>query len=411
MTSKERILAVINGRPADHIPLTTWSFGFKAPKHLQWNTNGKEVKYWYSKRHEHIHTLPQSWTLEHDFKRVLAWFSMGVDDILDVSVPWDMHPDVTFDDRIIPPGGEGGDSVYPVLSREYQTPEGILEHSIRKTGEETEGWPIQPMYVVTFEDYNVARGVRHLIAEAADIKKAKYLYLPPSTEQKAWFNQRMTEVKHFADQHGVLVQAWTAFGMDAAIWMAGAENAIFMAMTDPDAFKVLMDQIAETDYARTELAVKNPGVDMICQRGWYSSTDFWSPELFDEYIFPHICKLTKLAHDHGKKFAYTMSTGVDILGSRLADAGVDVLYFIDPLMDSITLEKAAKLFGKRMTVFGGISTLSLSENRELIHQKVKEAIKILGPTNRFILHPVDSLFPDTPWEGVEALIEAWKEFR
>ena len=143
----------------------------------------------------------------------------------------------------------------------------------------------------------------------------------------------MEEVKTFADQQGVLVQAWTAFGMDVAIWMAGVENAVSMAMMDPDSFHQLMNQIADTDYARTELAVKHPGVDMVCQRGWYSSTDFWSPELFDEFIYPHLCRLTELAHNHGKKFAYTMSTGVEILGPRLADAGVDVLYFIDPLMD------------------------------------------------------------------------------
>jgi uroporphyrinogen-III decarboxylase len=106
-----------------------------------------------------------------------------------------------------------------------------------------------------------------------------------------------------------------------------------------------------------------------------------------------------------------MSTGVEILGPHLADAGVDVLYFIDPLMDSITLNKAAELFGNRMTVVGGISVISLNEEKEQIREKVKKAIEILGPTNRFILHPVDSLFPDTPWEGVEAMIEAWKEFR
>jgi hypothetical protein len=411
MTSKERILAAISGQPSDHLPLTTWCFGFQPPKHLRWQTVGNETKYWYTKRLEHIHTLPQPWTLEDDFKRVLAWFSLGVDDILDVSVPWDIHHDVTFKDWIIPSGEIGGDSYYPVLARDYQTPDGILQHRIKKTSDEGSGWPIQPSILPAFEDYNVARGVRHLVTQSEDVAKVRYLFLPPDEQQKDWFTQRMKEVKNFADQHGVLVQAWTAFGMDAAIWLAGVENAISLAMTDSDSFELMMNNIAETDYARTEIAVKNSGVDMVCQRGWYSSTDFWSPELFDAYIFPHLCKIAQLAHDHGKKFAYTMSTGVETLGPRLADAGVDVLYFIDPLMDNITLEKAAKLFGNRMTVIGGISCISLNEDKEHIRHRVKNALEILGPTNRFILHPVDSLFPDTSWEGVEAMIDAWKEFR
>ncbi len=369
------------------------------------------VKYWYTKRLEHIHTLPQKWNLEDDFKRVLAWFSLEVDDILDVSVPWAVHPEVSFKEWIIPAGGEGGDSYYPVLARDYNTPEGILQHRVKKTGDEGKGWPIQPSILPAFEDYNVARGVKHLVTQSEDIEKVKYLFLPPDEEQKEWFQKRMEEVSQFAGQHGVFVQAWSAFGMDAAIWLAGVENALTISMTDPDSFHKLINLIAETDYARTELAVKHPGIDMVSQRGWYSSTDFWSPELFDEFIYPHLCRLTKLAHNHGKKFAYVMSTGVEILGPRLADAGVDLLYFIDPLMDSITLEKTAELFGNRMTVAGGISVISLNEEKEQIRKNVKKAIEILGPTNRFILHPVDSLFPDTSWQGVETLIDAWKEFR
>ena len=72
MTSKKRILAAWNGKSVDHVPLTTWSFGLRPPKNLSWENNGRTIKYWYSKRLEHIHTLPQTWDLEYDFKRVLA---------------------------------------------------------------------------------------------------------------------------------------------------------------------------------------------------------------------------------------------------------------------------------------------------------------------------------------------------
>jgi hypothetical protein len=412
MTSKERILCAINGIAGDHIPLTTWSFGFQPPKHLRWKSNGNEVKFWYTKRLEHIHTLPQPWSVEDDFNRVLAWLSLGIDDLLDVSVPWSINSDVIYSDFNIPVGEEGGDEHYQVMVRDYQTPAGGVRHAMKKTGDEEEGWPIQPPSVELFEDYNVPRGVRHLITEPGDVRKAKYLYMPPDSSQKKWFTQRMSEVKKFADKHGVFVQAWTAFGMDAAVWLSGVENATLMSMTDPESFGMLINNIAETDYARTELAAMTPGVDMVCQRGWYSSTDFWSPDLFDMFVFPHLCKLTALAHRYGKKFGYTMSTGVDILGTRLADAGVDVLYFVDPVMDNITNLKARELFGNRMTMVGGISSVNLnSGDFEKITREVREAIEVLGPTNRFILHPVDSIFPDTPWKGIEAMIEAWKQYR
>lgn len=403
---------MLNGKPPDHIPLTTWCFGFQPPDHLGWTSNGKKVRYWYTKRLEFLHTLPQEWSLEDDFKRALAWLSLGVDDVLEISVPWSMSPEVTWKDSIIPPGSKGGDEKYPVMVREYDTPLGKIGHAVRQTGQEPDGWPVQPDNVPAIEDYNIPRAKKHLISQASELDKLAFLYCAPDAGQNRWFDQRMSSVRKFSEEHGLFVQAWTAFGMDAVVWFTGVDGAVTMAMTEPEAFQKLINIIDATDYARTELAVKTTGIDMVCQRGWYSSTDFWSPELFADYVVPGLKKLTALAHKYGKKFGYVMTTGVETLGPLLADAGVDLLFFVDPVQDKISLTRARELFGKRMTMVGGINSVSLvSDDIEKIRQDVKEAIEILGPTNRFILHPVDAIFPDTPWKGLEAMINAWKEFQ
>lgn len=410
MTSKERILAALNGESCDHVPLTTWCFGFSPPKHLRWENEGGQVKYWYSKRMEHIHTLPQAWTLEDDFRRAETWLSLGIDDILDVSVPWAVDRQASWSDRRI---GAGEADKCPVLVREYATPSGPLRHAVRQTGEDPgAGWVTQPEHVALIEDYNIPRGVEHAVSSPADVLAMKYLYAGPNEEDKVWFAERMEKVKKFADEKGVLVQAWSGFGMDAAVWFCGTEGAIMMAMDSPEAFGQLMKTIFAADIARTELAASTEGVDMVVERGWYSSTDFWSPNLFDKYVYPYVEELAAVAHKHGRKFGYTMTTGVEVLGPRLADAGVDVLYFVDPVQDRIPLEKVKDLLGDRMTLVGGTNALSLtSGDPERIRQEVRYAVETLGPTNRFILHAVDAIFPDTPWEGVKQMIEAWKEVR
>jgi len=412
MTSRERLLAALEGRPADHVPLTTWCFGFPAPPHLRWQTGGRDVRFWFTKRLEHIHTLPQRWELEDEFKRAEAWLSLGMDDVLEVSVPWSQNPAVTWSDSVLPPGAQDGDARYPVMVRDYRTPAGSLRHAVRKTEPDPEGWVVQPDHVALIEDLNIPRAVQQLVSEPAHVPAIRHLFAPPDDGQRRWFADRMALMKTFADSKGLLVQAWTAFGMDAAVWFMGAENAVLMAMDAPDAFHRLLDLIFETDFARTQLAAATPGVDMVCQRGWYSSTDFWSPELFDQLVAPRLKQLTALAHRHGKKFAYVMTTGVARLGPRLADAGVDLLYFADPIQDRLSLEKARELLAGRMTLAGGTNALSLaSGDPRRIRDEVRRAIEVLGPTHRFILHPVDAIFPDTPWAGVETMIEAWKEFR
>jgi hypothetical protein len=412
VTSKERIIAALEGKPADHVPLTTWCFGFRAPDHLRWETDGREVTYWYTKRLEHIHTLPQPWELEDEFRRADAWLSLGIDDVLEVSVPWSHDPAVTWKDAVVPAGAPGGDARHAVLVREYRTPAGPLRHAVRKIGEEAEGWVIQPDHVPLFEDINIPRAIEHAVSGPGDVPAIRHLFAPPDSSQRAWFADRMGRMEKFADQRSLFVQAWTAFGMDAAVWLAGARGAVLLALDAPEAFDDLLDAILETDRARTELAAAHPGIDMVCQRGWYSSTDFWSPDLFDRLVVPRVSQLAALAHRHGKKFAYVMTTGVEKLGPRLADAGVDVLYFVDPVQDRLPVERARDLLADRMTLVGGTNALTLrSGDPKRIREEVRRAIEVLGPTRRFILHPVDAIFPDTPWSGVEAMIEAWNEFK
>ncbi len=411
MTSRERIRAAWNGDPVDHVPLTTWCFGVAPPAELRWSRDDEVRDYWYSMRMEHIHTLPRSWDLGDDFRRVLAWQSLGVDDVLDVSVPWSAGPGVTSADTLAPAGAI--DPEYPVLVRDYETPSGPLRHAVRRTGEEVgEGWVVQPEWVPLFEDYNIPRGVRHAVTAVSDIEIIAQLYQPPNDTACDAFREHTRRVGAFADKHGVAVQAWAGFGMDAVVWLAGVEGAVLMAVDEPRAFGRLVEIVAEADVARAELAAQDPTVDLIVARGWYSATDLWSPALFDEFVCPGIESIARVAHKSGKKMAYAMTTGVEALGPRLAEAGVDVLYFVDPVQDGVDVTRARDLLGGRMTLVGGINSVSLrSDSAAAISEQVAGAIDALAPTGRFILHPVDALFPDTPWSGIEALLQAWRIYR
>jgi uroporphyrinogen-III decarboxylase len=412
MTTRERLLAVWSGQPADYVPLTMWCFGFPAPPALRWSRNGRPVSHWFTKRLEHIHTLPQPWELEDDFERVLAWRSLGVDDVLDVSVPWSIDPQVTWHDATIPAGAAGGHPQYPVLVREYRTPASTVRHAVRQTGEDAgPGWVIQADHVPLFDDMNVPRSVKPAVAGPADVPAISHLYQRPDAAAQAWFAERMARVGAFARRQAVPVRAWAAFGMDAIVWLMGAENAVLMAIDEPRAFGQLVDIVAEADYHRVALAAAHPDVDLIAERGWYSSTDFWSLKLFDQFVFPQVKQLADLAHRYGKKFLYTLEKGTLVLGPRVADAGVDVLYGLDTHFDKLALEEARDTLGGRLTMEGGTHSMTLAaRDPARIRAEVRRALDVLGPTGRFILHPLDSLFPDTPWESVECLIEAWKRF-
>jgi len=408
MNSKERLLAAIAGQTPDRVPLLCWCFGVRPPAHLRWRRDGRDVLHWYTMRLEHIHTLPQPWDVADDFRRVATWLSLGVDDVLEVSPPWSAHPAVQVRDWREPPTAT---EPYPRLARVYETPAGTLTHIVRQTGEDPgPGWVIQPDHVPLFEDYNIPRGVRHAISSPDDIALLRYLLYEPTAAQAAAYRARLALVRRFAQEKGVLVQGWSAFGMDAAVWLCGVEGAVLMAMTEPEAFAALMDTIADFDRRRTAFMLEMGGVDVVVQRGWYSSTDFWSPALFRRFVLPHLRELVDLTHRAGARFAYTMTTGILPLADLLLEAGIDLLYYVDPVQDRLDLATVRDTFRGRMALAGGINsgvTLARGTADE-IRQAVHVAMATLGPRG-FILAPVDALFPDTPWASVEAMIAAWRE--
>ncbi len=407
MRSRERLLAAIKGEKPDHIPLYSWVFGFTAPRHLRWSEKGREVTHWYTMRLEHLHTLPEPWDIKQDFKRVDRWLSLGLDDVLDVSVPWSMHPDVqTRDWRESSPDKEP----YALLHREYDTPAGLLRHTVRQTREnQGAGWVIQPEEVPLFEDFNVPRAVKHAVSSSEDLSKLRYLLQGPTSEQLAEYRERMVQIKKFAAEQGVLVQGWSAFGMDGIVWLSGVEGAIIAALQNPTFFQEFVDVMFEFDKRRTEIILDVGSVDMVVQRGWYSSTDFWSPELFRRFMLPHLKELVNMVHQAGLLFAYTMTTGLMPMLELLKEADIDLLYFVDPVQDDVDLRVLKQKLDGGFALAGGVnSSLTLKKSPEEICKAVYSAVEVLGPSG-FILSPVDALFPDTPWESVKIMIESWRE--
>jgi uroporphyrinogen-III decarboxylase len=220
-------------------------------------------------------------------------------------------------------------------------------------------------------------------------------------------------VKRFAQEQGVAVQGWSAFGMDGVIWLTGVERAILAAMTEPDFFGELVDIVWAWDRMRTELLLDTGVADLVVERGWYSSIEFWSPKLFRRFVLPHLQESSALAHQAGAQFAYTMTMGAVPLANELIEAGIDLLYYVDPVQDTTDLGVVKAKFAGRMAVAGGINsgvTLASGSPAE-IREAVHRAVNTLAPGGGFILAPVDALFPDTPWASVQAMLDAWMEVR
>ena len=232
---------------------------------------------------------------------------------------------------------------------------------------------------------------------------------PPEGAAREAILAEAAEHHRFCKEHGILFVGWGPRGTDALIWLCGVENAIMLAMDQPEVVEELHEIICQADAALLQLLVECE-VDLLVRRGWYDSTLIWSPTLFRQYAKPRIARMNNMAHDAGIRFAITMSTGMMPIIEDLAEIGYDLHMHVDPTQGNAVLPTVKRAFNGKTASLGGISaavTLSQGTDEE-IAEAVATAITTMGPTG-FILSPVDCLYEDTPWEKVEVLIKAWQK--
>lgn len=333
------------------------------------------------------------------------------------------HPDVSIKEWKEHPAGEK----YPCIHREYQTPDGNLSAVVKQV----EDWPYGE-HLPLFDDYVTPRSEKFLITEKSDLKRLKYLLLPPSDEEINSFREDSKVIKKFASDRGLLVcsgwNSWTKrkdeeiygsdygiMGVDALMWLCGAVTPLYWAYDEPDFLEELIEMIALWNTKRMEIFL-DEDVDLLIKRAWYESTDFWSPALYKRFIAPVLKKDVELTHQAGAKFGYIITSGMMPLIDDFIDIGIDVIIGVDPVQGRGTdLEMLKKKANGKICLWGGINGFLTVERGtgDEVRYAVENVLRILSKNSGFILSPVDNVTEDSEitWRNVDVLIDTWKGLR
>jgi hypothetical protein len=304
---------------------------------------------------------------------------------------------------------------YPVLHKEYVTPSGTLAVTV----DQTDDWPYGDaargdFHVPFMDDYLAPRCEKYLVETRADLASLRHLLMPPTSDDLKTCREAWDRGRELAGKHGLLLAGGWGVGADALAWFCGLQNAVMIALDEPDIFAELLGIIASWNTPRME-AYLDYGVDLFIRRAWYEGTDFWSPAIFRRFFFPIIRDEVRLAHEAGVKYGYILTSGSMPLHDMLIELGVDVLIGPDPVQGKGTdLARMGEQLRGRMCTWGGVNGFITVEcgAKEEIDAAVCLAIEKLGPEG-FILSPVDNIRDPSGgvWENVLALIESWKKYR
>lgn len=324
-----------------------------------------------------------------------------------ITIPYRPNPRVKINEWI--DKNDPGER-YPILNKEYITPEGSLKMEVR----ETPDW-IFGDRVALLSDWNTPRSKKYLIRTKEDIKKLKYLLTSLTDEEIKNFREKSKKALDFAKNNDLLTGGMWGLGVEASAWLTGIEFMIMQTIDDPDFVMEFADFFEKWNRDRMEIFL-NEGIDLFIRRGWYEGVDFWTPENFKKYIFPSLKREADLCHQAGTKFAYAMAKGSLPLIDQILDAGVDILQCIDPVMDPYMDLKKLKVIGNnKISVWGGVNEpiTVQSGSEEKIRKAVKEAIITLDSNGGLVLSPVENVLLTTnkAWENVLLFIKVWKEMR
>ncbi|MFB3880897.1 MAG: uroporphyrinogen decarboxylase family protein [Armatimonadota bacterium] len=315
----------------------------------------------------------------------------------------------------------------PLLHRSYQTSAGTLTATVRKTDD----WPHGDRLPL-FGDHIAPRATKFLVAGPADLAPLRALLAEPTADDIAAFRQDAAQRARFADDHGFLLAGgWgatrrpqvedrgligsdygTATVVDALMWLCGATQPLLWAYDDPRFLSGLISLLETYNRRRLELHLET-GAKLIFHRGWYEGTEFWSPRLYRQFVFPSLQREAELCHQAGAYLAYILTSGMLPIADIIVEAGVDVVVGIDPGEGKgTTLEAVRSRLGGRVALWGGVSGPLIVErgSEQDVRGAVEQAMGHLAPTGRFVLSPVDNVTDGSEhtWRNVEAFVDSWR---
>ena len=323
MTSRERILKTLLREPVDHIPMAVTGVC-----------------------HGSTRFLNRSFETPFDEADYLS--SIGLDTAVSLRVSRIISSDgVEIRYRTENVAGESN----PIWVKEYVTPSGSLRQSIRRDA----GYEHDSIPLFCDDHAPPRRSYKYLVDSEEELTVLKRLLKAPKRNELDVAYEFAEAARAYCDANGILMSAPLLGVGDPLMLFSGIENILFAAMDEPGFLHKYINILSDWNLELLRIWI-DMGADMILRRGWYESSDFWSPGLYREFLLEPLRREVDLAHDAGLKYAYIMNSGVTPLADELAKIGIDILANVEPDKNDLALIKQKLRAGRRSAPGSTITT-------------------------------------------------------
>jgi uroporphyrinogen decarboxylase len=379
MTSKERVLSVLNHKIPDRVPIilgVSNATGIKMETYRGIkNIAGIEAP------DEYIYEWPELGTAKMDEETMLR---LGVD----VRGVRDIHPAGTLERNrnreqgspFIDSWGSGQKEVAP--GEWFPGIHPLADATTIEELDSYQGWP----------DMKDPSRIAHVKAKAA----------------------RLAE----QNQYAILATPWLLFPLERAFAMQGMDKFLLNLAIYPDFAKTLLERTASLCKELMAFFLEELGdnVDIIKigdDLGTQESL-LMSPTMYREILKPiHADYIRFIKERTNAKVLFHTDGDVVPLIPDFIEMGIDILNPIQTSAGKMSdLKNLKNEFGKDIIFCGGIDTHHVlpKGSPEEVRQEVKRVIDLLGKDGGYMLASVHTIMNDVPPENVLAMVDAVEEF-
>ena len=410
MKSRERILAAINHKEPDRVPIdmgSTPSSGISAiaytnlKKHLRMDTG-----------HTRIYDVVQQLAQPED--EILN--HLGID-VVDVGRMFNERDDHWYDIRM----ANGQTAQYPTWFRPTSLRDGSYQAKIDDVviaRMPAGGAFYDQTYFPYLDGY--PNNFKDLPNAMKTILWAALVHSPwdHAGEPDFWdqLRQRTLQLRESSDRALMVVCGCNLF--EWGTFLRRMDNFMMDVFADQENVRALLDALMEIHLASLGKVCAAVGdIADILRFGddlGMDSGPFMSPEIYRDIFKPHHTRLNDYVHKNSQMKTFIHSCGsIYKLLPDMIEAGYDILNPIQTNcvgMDPVTLKKE---FGNDITFWGGgCDTRHILNNAtpQEVKDHVKERIEILSPGGGFVFNTVHNILPEVDPKNIIAMFDAIHEY-
>lgn len=252
------------------------------------------------------------------------------------------------------------------------------------------------------DDMPVALDSTPILAKKTDLDNIKVT--PASWYQQAGCTNPVRQLVEDLGESAFIAGVAAGQTMNSLAGWRGSEQAMLDLTDDPQFVHEVMAR-ATAISIEVGKALIHAGVGGIYIGDAWASASIISPRVYEEFCLPYHHRAAAAFHELGAKVYLHICGNSGPILEMMADTGVDAIEPLD-VDGGLDLADAKARVGATVCLKGGVSTkLLLHGSPDEVYAEARRCMEILGPTG-YILGSADDIPRDAPLDNVKAMVKA-----